>query len=129
MLIYWYSIPYVFLAMFVEWMFCPTGNVRLEVIILIMPIALSAIAGVKGKTSEIIQGNIINCISSFSLVLAFSLCDNLILNNCSDVWHTYFKPFSALQIFVILEVLLLVLQIVGHRLSMRITKSICHANN
>lgn len=103
------GVPYLFLAMLIEWRCCPTGLLSLELLIFLIPVGLSWRAGKRGTKKEALLGAVLQGLVSGAFVAALSLAD-VPLNRCGNVWGTYFKPFSAWELFVLLEGLLLLLQ-------------------
>jgi len=97
-----YAVPYVFLVMLIEWRNCPTGMVEVEIpLFLISAVLLGVIGGLCWTKKEFRKLNLVQAIVSGACVLLLSGLP--LVNKCGDVWATYFKPFTAIQLYVILE--------------------------
>lgn len=97
-----YVVPYVFLAMLVEWKNCPTGMVKVEIPLFCLGAALlGVLGGLCWTKAEFRVLSLLQAIVSGGFVLLLSRLP--LVNKCGGVWATYFKPFTAIQLFVILE--------------------------
>lgn len=99
-----YAVPYVFLVMLIEWRNCPTGMVEVEIpLFLISAVLLGVIGGLFWTKKEFRKLNLMQTIVSGACVLLMSCLP--VTNKCGNLWATYFKPFTAIQLFLLLEVL------------------------
>ena len=99
-----YVIPYVFFVMLIEWRNCPTGMVMVEIpLFCLSAVLLGALGGIFLPKSAFYMWNLIQAGASGICVLV--LAGLPYVNRCGNVWATYFKPFTAVQFFVFLQVL------------------------
>lgn len=84
--------------MLLEWIFCPTGMLLVEVLVFLLPVVLSWHAGKRCAKRDLMWGNAAQCLLSGMLVAVLGLSDSL-LNKCGNLWMPYFKPFSAVELF------------------------------
>ena len=97
-----YAVPYVFLVMLIEWRNCPTGMVAVEIPLFCgSAVLLGVFGGLYWMKAELRALGFLQAIASGGLVLLLSGLS--LVNKCGSVWATYFKPFTAIQLFVILE--------------------------
>lgn len=109
-----YCIPYVFLAMWIEFLNCPTGLVSIELPLIVIPLCVLAfMAGKSQRKREILVGNLINFTVSGSFTL-FLYSFGHVLNRCGNLWSVYFEPLNAVTLFLLLEILLFVLQWISY---------------
>ena len=114
-----YMVPYAFLAMWIEWKNCPTGLLILEIPVAILPLACLAVLYGKSSTGKsMILGNLINLAVSGGFVAALTFCGTC-RNKCGNPWAAYFKPFSALTAFLLLQCLLFLVQWLIYALAKR----------
>lgn len=112
-----YCVPYVFLAMWIEWLNCPTGLVLVELPLAIIPLTVLAVrAGRAQRKKRIVVGNIINFMASGVLTVLLCVIDPP-LNKCGNIWFTYFEPLDAIVLFLLVEVLLFFLQWMIYRIT------------
>jgi hypothetical protein len=98
------AIPYVFLVMLIEWRNCPTGMVEVEIPLFCISAALlGVIGGLYWTKLEFRKWSLLQAAVSGICVLL--LAQLPFVNKCGNVWATYFKPFTAIQFFFILEIL------------------------